>query len=187
MRDCPKPDLCRRHSRRTVRTEAAWPSVLAIIAIALIGLTPRAAMADPDGLSVPRYVSLAYDEVNLRVGPMRIYPVKWQYQRRGLPVEVINERDDWREVRDHDGVQGWMHQSQLSTRRSIIVTAAKPIALRKEPIADGYILAFLATGVIAMLDQCQATSCQVHLASTAGEEFTGWLPRQALWGIGSDD
>ena len=39
------------------------------------------------GLPIPRFVSLAVDEANLRTGPGRQYPILWVYKRRSLPLK----------------------------------------------------------------------------------------------------
>ena len=39
------------------------------------------------GLPLPRFVSLRSDEVNMRTGPGRRYPVEWVYRRQGQPEE----------------------------------------------------------------------------------------------------
>ena len=46
------------------------------------------------GLPVPRYVTLKFNEVNLRAGPGREYPVLWSYSKTGLPLLV--EAGIWR-------------------------------------------------------------------------------------------
>ena len=58
------------------------------------------------GLPVPRYVTLKFDETNLRAGPGREYPVLWQYRTAGLPLLVNAEFGIWRKVVDHDGTAG---------------------------------------------------------------------------------
>src|SRR5690606_13563935 len=58
---------------------------------------------------IPRFVSLASDEVNVRTGQGPKYPVKWVYTTKNRPVEVILEYDAWRKVKDMDGEQGWVH------------------------------------------------------------------------------
>jgi len=73
------------------------------------------------GLALPRFVSLKSKSVNLRVGPGRKYAITWRYQRRGLPVEVIQEFDQWRRIRDADGVTGWVLHSLLSAKRTAVV------------------------------------------------------------------
>ena len=67
------------------------------------------------GLPVPRFVSLGADQVNLRYGPGREYPVSWVLARRGLPVEIIAEFDAWRKVRLHDATRAGSMRSLLSS------------------------------------------------------------------------
>jgi SH3-like domain-containing protein len=59
------------------------------------------------GLPIPRFVSLKATEVNARVGPGPDYQIAWVFKRAGLPVEVLAEFENWRQVRDSDGVTGW--------------------------------------------------------------------------------
>ncbi|MBY0510362.1 MAG: hypothetical protein K2P94_09430, partial [Rhodospirillaceae bacterium] len=80
---------------------------------------PKGAAA---GLPIPRFVSLRTNPINLRTGPGVRYPVDWVYVRRHLPVEVIGEFDTWRQIRDPDGTEGWVHQQMLSGKRAAIVT-----------------------------------------------------------------
>ena len=63
-----------------------------------LGAAPAAAQEAGDsakssesGLPLPRFVSLGANEVNLRTGPDRRYPITWVYKRRGMPVEIIQE------------------------------------------------------------------------------------------------
>ena len=83
------------------------------------------ALAEGSGLPLPRFVSLRADQVNLRTGPGVQYPVEWVYQRKDLPVEIITEYRTWRKIRDWQSTQGWVHQSMLSGKRSIIVTGKR--------------------------------------------------------------
>ncbi len=55
------------------------------------------------GLPLPRFVSLKSKRVNLRVGPSTDYATSWMYTKAGLPVEIIQEYDNWRRIRDADG------------------------------------------------------------------------------------
>ena len=86
-----------------------WPAGYGVAQAQETELTVRGS-----GLPVPRYVTLKFDEANLRAGPGREYPVLWQYQKAGLPLLVDAEFGIWRKVLDHDGTVGWMHGSVLS-------------------------------------------------------------------------
>src|ERR1700751_5997914 len=74
----------------------------------------------PSGLPLPRFVTLKSKRVNLRVGPSNDYAVAWLYLKAGLPVEIIQEYDNWRQIRDSDGTEGWVSQALLSGNRAAI-------------------------------------------------------------------
>lgn len=132
------------------------------------------------GRPLPRFVSLKSDQVNLRTGPGTRYPVSWVYQRRYLPMEVIQETEDWRRVRDPDGTEGWVHRAMLSGQRmAVVIGRTSQILLRgPEPDADG--VAEVEPRAIVKLLQCplEGLHCRVEAA-----RFQGWLPRIALWGV----
>lgn len=129
------------------------------------------------GLPLPRFVSLRADEVNLRIGPGIRYPIDWVYRRRGLPVEVIDEFETWRRVRDHDGTTGWVHQSMLTGQRSVLILSEDQV-LRSAPEPEAPGVARLEAGVIARLESCPAAWCQLKV-----EGYAGWLPREAVFGL----
>lgn len=133
--------------------------------------------AGGDNLPVPRFVSLGTGEVNLRTGPGMRYPVKLVVRKSGLPVEVVREFDVWRQVRDIDGDEGWVHKSMLSGRRSIVVRGQMQTLLRR-PEANARAVARLEPGVIARLHTCNASWCQVNVGG-----YTGWLKKETLWGV----
>jgi SH3-like domain-containing protein len=129
------------------------------------------------GLPLPRFVSLRAAEVNLRTGPGIRYPIDWVYHRRGLPVEVIDEFETWRRIRDHEGTTGWVHQSMLDGRRSILVSA-EAILLRRRPEPGAPPVALLEPGVIAYLEGCEGNWCRITI-----ERHAGWLRRQEVFGL----
>ncbi len=129
------------------------------------------------GLPLPRFVSLRAAEVNLRTGPGVRYPIDWVYLRRGLPVEVIDEFETWRRIRDHEGTTGWVHQSMLDGRRSVMVTGEARL-LRRTPETGAPGVAHLEAGVIAHLEGCEGNWCRVTV-----ERFGGWLRRGEVFGL----
>ena len=148
---------------------AALAGVLALLSwAALSAEEPRAA---------PYFVSLGASEVNLRTGPGVRYPIDWVYKRRALPVEVIGVFDHWRQIRDWQGTEGWVHQNMLSTRRTLIVTGEQR-TLRREPRTEAPAVAKLAPGVLGEIRACSGAWCEVEIAGR-----TGWLQREAFWGV----
>ena len=63
--------------------------------------------ARPKRATQHRFVSLRSDEVNVRVGPGVRYPVKWVFRQKAIPVEIVQEYDTWRKIRDWEGAEGW--------------------------------------------------------------------------------
>ncbi len=152
----------------------------AVIWLIFLGLATTVANADTganSGLAVPRFVSLAAGEVNLRTGPGFRYPVAWVFVRESLPVEVIGEFGDWRQVRDHDGAEGWVHRVMLSGRRSVLVTGGVRV-LRREPRPESSTIARVEPGVQGWLNACRSEWCEIDL-----DGHRGWMPRDYLWGV----
>jgi SH3-like domain-containing protein len=137
------------------------------------------ASGKPDGLPLPRFVSLRPDSVNLRVGPSARYPIEWIYKRRGLPVEIIAEFDTWRRIKDPAGTEGWVHSSMLSGKRTAMVTGdVRPLLRTLDGKPDP--IASVEPGVIVAVERCPqgAALCRVD-----AEGLEGWLSRDALWGV----
>jgi SH3-like domain-containing protein len=143
--------------------------------------TADGAAGGGDNLPVPRFVSLATGEVNLRTGPGMRYPVKLVVRKSGLPVEVVREFDVWRQVRDIDGDEGWVHKSMLSGRRSVIVKTQVQTLLRR-PDAGAKPVARLEPGVIARLQTCNGVWCQTSVGG-----YNGWLKKETIWGVYPDE
>ena len=156
-----------------------WRSIAGVLAlVGLIGGTqPAWAQAGRStGLPLPRFVSLAAERVNVRFGPGKQYPVNWMFARQGLPVEIIEEFDTWRKIRDHDGEEGWVHASLLSSRRTIMVIG-EVRSLRRTPSTDAREVLRAEPGVIGDLFDCEETWCRVEI-----EGRRGWLQRSEFWG-----
>lgn len=143
--------------------------------------TAPAAPAGRTGLPLPRFVSLRAAEVNVRTGPGTRYPIEWVYRRRGMPVEIVDEFDTWRRIRDWQGTEGWVHQSMVQGQRGILVTG-KRWTLYRQPETDSPGVALVDAGVVGVLRRCRAQWCEV---SAGG--FTGWLPRDAFYGLYPDE
>lgn len=148
--------------------------------LCLQGLSASPGIADvgrETGLPVPRYVSLHSSEVNVRAGPGSRYPIKWVFQRRSLPVEVVAEFDTWRKIRDFEGTEGWVHQSVLSGRRTVLVIG-EIRTLRRDPGRSAPAVARMEPGVLGQLDDCRFEWCEIRVSGIAG-----WVSRAHIWGV----
>ena len=138
---------------------------------------PSSVTRGPSGLPIPRFVSLGSSKVNMRTGPGQRYPIDWVYKRRGLPLEVIGEYDLWRQVRDIDGDEGWMHKQLLTGRRTGLVTATSALLHDKADAASPPVLR-AEQGVQGHIDRCEADWCRMEVDGTRG-----WVQKDALWGV----
>ena len=153
---------------------------LCILLIAM-PVIANADLGKETGLRVPRFVSMISSKVNVRAGPGTRYPIKWVFQRKTLPVQIIAESDTWRKIRDFEGIEGWVHQRMLSGRRRAVVTGAIQ-QLKKEPQETAKTVALLEPGVILRLEKCSGAWCLVE-----GGSYEGWIGRQSIWGVDAND
>lgn len=139
----------------------------------------------PSGLPVPRFVSLKSSRVNVRVGPGEDYRISWVFVKPGLPIEVVQEYDNWRQIRDSDGSTGWVFQSLLSGKRNAIVAPwgdGDPRPIRNAATAESAIVAYLEPGVMGKVERCENGWCRI-----SGSGFKGWIDREQLWGVYPDE
>ena len=149
-------------------------------------------------MPVPRFVSLKAARVNVRIGPGEDYQVAWVFTRAGLPVEVIQEFDTWRRIRDSDGTTGWIFQSLLAGKRTVVVApwakagsvqvastkatpaerGGEPRPIRSSASGSAEIVAYLEPGVTGDIDRCGGGWCKI-----SGKDYSGWITQDQLWGV----
>ncbi|MFZ4805828.1 MAG: SH3 domain-containing protein [Hyphomicrobiaceae bacterium] len=150
------------------------------------GVRAQSTKGDATGLTVPRFVSLKSDRVNMRSGPGTEYPTLWVYRRVGLPVEVIREVEGWRQIRDSEGSTGWVTQTLLSGRRTAIVLpweikpgqALPTAALRVDDSESAEAVAQLEAGVLAYVTGCDGRWCRISVG-----DLRGYINQARLWGV----
>lgn len=147
----------------------------------LLVLVPMQALAastgSETGLPLPRFVSLSSDKVNVRAGPGTRYPIKWVFVRRGWPVEIIEEYELWRQIRDIDGSIGWVHRNLVSNRRTLIITGDLR-AVYEEPDEKSPVVLLAEPGVVGKLNECDGRWCEIDIAG-----LTGWLLASQFYGV----
>ena len=164
-------------------------SLAALLLLASVILAPLAAataqgvrQGSDTKLPVPRFVSLKSDAVHVRRGPSRDHEVIWRYVRSGLPVEVTQEFENWRRIRDFEGAEGWVFHSLLSGTRTALVApwdkSAEPMRIYAEPGAVSAVTAMLEPGVQAVVTACDGNWCRLQ-----GSNFSGWIEQESLWGV----
>ena len=133
------------------------------------------------GLPIPRFVSFKASEVNSRVGPGQEYQIAWVFHRAGLPVEVLAEYENWRQVRDSEGGTGWVAAALLSARRTAVIAPwdkKHTIFQLTSSRGGSSMVAQTEPGAIVDIMNCDGEACEIY----AGQQ-KGWVPQKYLWGV----
>ena len=133
------------------------------------------------GLPIPRFVSLKAEKVNVRRGPSSDHPVAWVFQRKGLPVEIVAEFENWRRVRDSDGEEGWILQNMLAGKRTAEIAPWKQgqnVPLMQGPKSEAGIVAEVGSGVVAEVEGCDGDWCELRAGG-----YDGYVQQTQLWGV----
>ncbi|MGC0372264.1 MAG: hypothetical protein DGJ47_000973 [Rickettsiaceae bacterium] len=149
-----------------------------IIFLLIICFSIQPVFAVPKNLPVPRFVTIKFNEVNARVGPEKDCPIEWVFIKKGEPVEVVAEYEQWRKIVDAHGEGGWVHSSVVSGKRSVIVQTKETIALRSSLSDNSNIVAYLKPNLRCNLLKCKEKWCKVSC-----QNKKGWLSRKYLWGV----
>lgn len=148
----------------------------------------QAASAGKTGLPVPRFVSLKSKRVNMRVGPGQQFKVAWLYLKKGLPMEIIQEYENWRKVRDPEGNEGWILHSLLSGKRTAIFNpgekdkTAGRVRMLSKSSKNATLLANVEPGVIGDVKACEENWCRISV-----KNVDGYVEKKVLWGVYPDE
>ncbi|MGH2341524.1 SH3 domain-containing protein [Segnochrobactraceae bacterium EtOH-i3] len=171
------------------RTAALSAGILSVLMLALVlaGAAPaRAQQQTGDtGLPLPRFVSLKAGKVNVRAGPTSKHPVKWVFLKSALPVEVVQEFDNWRRIRDSEGEEGWVFHTLLSGRRTGLVepwAGGQRINMYASADDQARVVAIIAPKRVVTLKECDGTWCEGSI-----EGVRGFVHQKQLWGVYPDE
>lgn len=127
------------------------------------------------------FYSLGYDKVNLRAGPAERFPIRWVYQEKNYPVELVDSFEHWRQIREVDGTIGWVHQKMLKEARYVIIQEEDK--LLSNPTGSGKVIAYVQPGVVGRVRSCpQGDYCLLQF-SYEDKKVEGWFLRRFVWGL----
>ena len=123
-----------------------------------------------------KFLSLKNNEVNLREGPSKDYPVKFVYNKKFLPVQILDSWDNWKKIKDFEDNSGWIHISLLSGKKTAINKLKNSIIFTYNTIYSKP-LARVDKGRLLFIKKCKLQWCKV-----SSGEYTGWIQKKSLWG-----
>tara|TARA_B100001057_G_scaffold89_1_gene76 strand:- start:2361 stop:2813 length:453 start_codon:yes stop_codon:yes gene_type:complete len=128
-----------------------------------------------DVVSEEKFLSLKKNKVNVRYGPSFEFPVKYIYNKKNLPIRLIDKKENFRRIIDYKKNSGWIHVSQLKKVNSVIViknkTLFKKSTIFSQPIAN------IKKGRLLIIKKCEKEWCKVKT-----EDYEGWVNKENLWG-----
>ena len=148
-----------------------------VLIIPLFGFTQEPQKGQVTNLPIPRYVSLKVKEANARRGPSLSHKIDWIYKRQNMPLEIYAEYENWRRVRDFEGLGGWVHYTLLSGIRYVLIKN-ELLEMRLLPSIDAQVIAKVPQLNIATLDKCNKDWCRI-----IDDGYKGWVPKNGIWGV----
>ena len=121
------------------------------------------------------FLMLKNNKVNVRYGPSFEYPIKFIYNKKYLPLKVIDKKDNFRRVIDHKKNSGWIHVSQLKKSNSLVVTKKK-IMFQKSSFFSKPVV-WVDIGRLLIIKKCKKNWCKVQT-----KKYKGWIETTNIWG-----
>jgi len=131
-----------------------------------------------------RSIALKNTQTFLYAGPGGHYPKLWVFQRRGLPLKKLEQREHWIKVQDPEGSEGWVHQTKIRTQASGIIQNAKGCRLYRSPQLDKKPIAHLEKGICVFLRKETKDWIQVQVSKSSNREGLspkGWILKKDVW------
>ena len=123
-----------------------------------------------------KYMSLKNKKVNVRYGPGLDYPIKFVFNKKNYPVEIIDEKENFRKILDFKKNSGWIHRSQLKKSSSFITLDT--IILFSDSTKFSRPIAKIESGRLLNKKKCNLNWCRVETG-----EYKGWVLKENLWGL----
>ena len=122
------------------------------------------------------FLTLRFNNVNLRQGPSFDYPVKIFYKKKYLPLQIQDTSGNFRKVKDHENNTGWIHRSQLSKKKAALVSGKKVVIFKSNTIFSEP-LVVLEKGRLCLVSKCKKDWCKIKV-----DKYLGWVKKKNLWG-----
>ena len=121
------------------------------------------------------FLMLKNNKVNVRYGPSFEYPIKFIYNKKYLPLKVIDKKENFRRVIDYKKNTGWIHVSQLKKSNSLVVTKKK-IMFQKSSFFSKPVV-WVDIGRLLIIKKCKKNWCKVQT-----KKYKGWIETTNIWG-----
>ena len=122
-----------------------------------------------------KYMSLKNNKVNVRYGPGLDYPIKFVFNKKNYPVEIIDQKENFRKILDFKKNSGWIHRSQLKKSSSFITLDT--VILFSDGTKFSRPIAKIQKGRLLIISKCRNKWCKIKTDS-----YSGWIAKNNIWG-----
>jgi len=130
------------------------------------------------GFDLPRFVSTKSNDINLRIGPSKNYPIVLTYKIKNLPLEIIDEHEKWRQIKDFNNNVGWIHETLLKGNRYAIISINKFKDFNLHNFPNGKKIGIIKNNNIVEIKRCLIDWCLIRYNS-----YKGWIRKSEIWGV----
>jgi SH3-like domain-containing protein len=120
-------------------------------------------------------VSVSVNEAKIRSGAGNNFDVIWKSEKY-FPFKVLKKTGEWYQIRDFQGDEGWVHQSQVANTPSVITTKDKT-PLRSEPKPEAKTLFTVGPGIPFKV--IKHSNKWILVEHADGDK--GWIQESAVW------
>jgi len=131
----------------------------------------------PSGKPIPRWEMTKSSQVNGRMAPSKEAPRQIQFQKSGLPLQVISETNDFRLVCDPKGRAYWVSANLLRPSNRAIIIGPEPVDLYQDQKQKSKIIARIKPQSLVRVAPCQEGVCKVTI-----DKKSGYVAQNRLWG-----
>ena len=162
-----------------VRIKIVIKSILLVLFFSLLHNTSHSnEIGQVTKYKIPRFVSLKSDDVNLRIGSSTNYPIILKYVTKNMPVEITDEYERWRKIRDREGNEGWIYGDLLKGDRFAIIIKNNESNIYVFSKPDGVTIGEIGKLNIVTIKVCLKKWCKIKF-----DRHKGWVNKKNLWGI----
>ena len=121
------------------------------------------------------FLMLKNNKVNVRYEPDLNSPIKYIYNKKNLPIKVIDKKENFRRIIDIKNNGGWIHASQLRKNKSFILLENQ--ILFSKPTKYSKPIVKISSGRLLLVKKCKLKWCKIKT-----ENYTGWIKNEKVWG-----
>lgn len=129
-----------------------------------------------------KYISTKDDVSYIRSGPSKDYPVILTITTKGFPLRVLKIYNEWYNVEDYLGQQGWIFIN-ITSKKQTAITLSNNAQIYQNSNTNSKVVAIAKIHYILDFIKCEnlGTICKIEFYHH-NKKLTGWISKENIWG-----